>query len=110
MSIRLPLYKKLTVLFRIEPGCLGPQGKDYVEEFCVFARTELKSFESGILRWVIKPRYDKSLPEIEYALSNETVDRQKADAFFSDFDKSIANFESTLDDKLADLVEQFFER
>ena len=32
------IYKKLLVMYRIEPGCLGPQGADYVEEFCVFAK------------------------------------------------------------------------
>ncbi len=26
--------KKLTVLFRVEPGSLGPDGSEHVEEFC----------------------------------------------------------------------------
>ena len=43
MENRLPLYKKLLVMYRIEPGCLGPQGADYVEEFCVFAKQKIKA-------------------------------------------------------------------
>ena len=54
MENRLPLYKKLLVMYRIEPGCLGPQGADYVEEFCVFAKQKLKAHHGHCLRWTIK--------------------------------------------------------
>ncbi|WP_100657700.1 hypothetical protein [Alteromonas flava] len=110
MVERLPLYKKLTVLFRVEPGCLGPQGADHVEDFCVYVRTQLKTFESGIVRWVIKPRYDKSLPEIEYSLQQQPADELAVKAFFAEVGKSMQDFEEALEEKLAESVEEFFER
>ncbi|MFT6898769.1 MAG: hypothetical protein ACJA13_003196, partial [Paraglaciecola sp.] len=40
-SLPLPLYKKLTVTFRVEPGCLGPDGISHIEAFCKFAKREV---------------------------------------------------------------------
>lgn len=110
METRLPLYKKLLVMCRIEPGCLGPQGTDYVEEFCVFAKQKLKDNRGHCLRWAIKPRYDKSLPELEFQMKNITVSRENADKYMNSFDIDIDVFEEELEETLADLVDLFFER
>lgn len=110
METRLPLYKKLLVIYRIEPGCLGPQGTDYVEEFCVFAKQKLKSQNSHCLRWSIKPRYDKSLPELEFQIKNATLGREDVVNYMASFDIDIELFEETLEEALADLVDAFFER
>lgn len=110
MENKLPLYKKLLVFYRIEPGCLGPQGTDYVEEFCVFAKKKLKDLHGHCLRWTIKPRYDKSLPELEFQIKNSTVSRDNAEKYMSSFDIEIDEFEEQLEEMLADLVDAFFER
>ncbi len=110
MENRLPLYKKLLIMYRIEPGCLGPQGIDYVEEFCVFAKQKLKDRHSHCLRWTIKPRYDKSLPELEFQLKNVVVSREHATKYMDSFDIDIDAFEEELEEGLADLIDVFFER
>ena len=110
METRLPLYKKLLVMYRIEPGCLGPQGADYVEEFCVFAKQKLKDRHSHCLRWAIKPRYDKSLPELEFQIKNGTLSRDNAAKYMTRFDIDIDGFEEALDEELTELVDAFFER
>ena len=67
MKSSLPLSedKKLSVIFRVEPGCLGPDGKRYVSEFCSFAQSELRSLDSDYIAWNIIPRKDKKLPEMQ---------------------------------------------
>ena len=110
MENRLPLYKKLLVMYRIEPGCLGPQGADYVEEFCVFAKQKLKAHHGHCLRWAIKPRYDKSLPELEYQMKNTMVSQENAEKYLARFDIDKETFEESLEEALADLVDEFFER
>lgn len=110
MAARLPLYKKLSILIRLEPGCLGPEGKDHIEAFCVNAKPELKGFHGGIIRWSIKPRYDKSLPEIEYQLNKAPASSASVEAFFSEFDIAFSDFEEELDERLAELIEHYFER
>ena len=110
METRLPLYKKLLVMSRVEPGCLGPQGTDYIEEFCVFAKQKLKDHHGHCLRWAIKPRYDKSLPELEFQMKNITVSRANADKYMNSFNIDIDAFEEELEETLADLVDVFFER
>ena len=32
-NLPLPAEKKLMVLFRLEAGCLGPDGKDHIDKF-----------------------------------------------------------------------------
>jgi len=110
MENKLPLYKKLLVFYRIEPGCLGPQGTDYVEEFCVFAKKKLKDLHGHCLRWTIKPRYDKSLPELEFQIKNSPVSRENAAKYMGSFDIELDEFEEQLEELLADLVDAFFER
>ncbi|MCZ8530055.1 hypothetical protein IW644_11370 [Alteromonas sp. PRIM-21] len=110
METRLPLYKKLLVMYRIEPGCLGPQGADYVEEFCVFAKKKLKDNNGHCLRWTIKPRYDKTLPELEFQIKNAVLSRDNAAKYMDSFDIDIDAFEEELEESLADLVDAFFER
>ena len=110
MENRLPLYKKLLVLYRIEPGCLGPQGVEHVEAFCTFAKATLKHKHSEFLRWTIKPRYDKSLPELEFQIKNTVISRQHAQKYLSSFSVELADFETSLEEELADLVDAFFER
>ncbi|WP_100644607.1 hypothetical protein [Alteromonas facilis] len=110
MAERLPLYKKMSILIRLEPGCLGPDGKNHIEAFCIHAKSELKSFHGGIIRWSIKPRYDKSLPEIEYQLDKEIALPQRVRSFFAEFNIAFDDFEEALDERLAELIERYFER
>lgn len=110
METRLPLYKKLLVMYRIEPGCLGPQGVDYVEAFCGFAKQKLKDRHGHCLRWTIKPRYDKSLPELEFQIKNAVLSRENAARYMDSFNIEIDVFEEELDEALADLVDAYFER
>ena len=60
-NLPLPEEKKLTVLFRLEPGCLGPKGVEHIDNFCQLAQKEFKSFHSDFVQWTIVPRIDKSL-------------------------------------------------
>ncbi|MEW9797295.1 hypothetical protein [Alteromonas sp. CYL-A6] len=110
METSLPLYKKLIVLYRIEPGCLGPEGINYAEDFCTFAKQQIKNTHSHFIRWIIKPRYDKSLPELEFQIKGSAISRPQAAKFMSAFSVDIDNFETQLDETLAELVEAFFDR
>lgn len=110
METSLPLYKKLIVLYRIEPGCLGPEGVNYAEEFCSFAKQQIKQTHSNFIRWTIKPRYDKSLPELEFQIKNTPISRDRAAQFMDAFNVDIDDFEEALDERLAELVDVFFER
>ncbi|MFC3093513.1 hypothetical protein DRW07_04755 [Alteromonas sediminis] len=110
MTVALPLYKKLILLYRIEPGCLGPEGGEHVEAFCDFARKKLKDKHKHFMRWTIKPRYDKGLPELEFQIKNAPISREQAAKFMVAFDVNINAFEEQLEEELAQLVDDFFER
>lgn len=109
MSTKLPLpkNKKLNVIFRVEAGCLGPNGDDHVNDFCVFAQKETKPLDSDFVEWSIHPRADKSLPEMEYKLNNKKLTRDKTERFLALFDHKINEFEENFHEILADLIDEY---
>jgi translation initiation factor 2 alpha subunit (eIF-2alpha) len=110
LDLPLPLYKKLTVTFRVEPGCLGPDGIDHIEQFCKFAKHEVANLDSDFVRWVITPRFDKSLLETEYKTNNKRLDHDKAQKYLQVFGKELDEFEEHLQERLAELIDQFLGR
>lgn len=110
LELPLPLYKKMSVTFRVEPGCLGPDGKDHVEGFCKYAKKELKTLHGDFARWVIIPRYDKSLPETEYKTNNKRLDHDKAALYLDAFGQDLDEFEEHFHERLGDLIEEYLGR
>jgi hypothetical protein len=101
---------KLTLVFRIEPGCLGPDGKDYIEEFCLLVQ---KAFEQTHQRTVVLeiiPRFDKQLPETEYRIGERGLSREKAARLLSALGKDLDALESQLNDALPNLIEHYLAR
>ena len=79
MKDLLPLHddKKLAVTYRVEAGCLGPDGLNYISDFCNFAQSELQILDSDYIIWHIVHRLDKALPEIQYGLVGKTINSHK---------------------------------
>lgn len=109
-DLPLPLYKKLTVTFRVEPGCLGPDGMDHIEGFCKHAKKSVAELDSDFVRWVIVPRYDKSLAETEYKTNNKILDHNKAQMYLKVFGKDLDDFEEHLQEKLSELIDEYLGR
>ena len=109
MKIKLPLDqdKKLFVIFRVEPGCLGPQGVGHVADFCITAQKLVENIDADFVHWEISPRHDKDLPEMEYKLINKKLTHDKAAKYLALFDKNLDEFESHLHDKLALLIDEY---
>ena len=101
--------KKLTVIFRIESGCLGPEGKSHIVEFCNFAQNVIKLDKSNFLHWKIVPRIDKTLPEIEYKLRDKILPHDKAARYLTLFKENIDTFEDRLNEKLMNLIDDYFQ-
>lgn len=111
MEITLPLpeNKKLTVEFRVEPGCLGPSGKDHIENFCQLAQNEIQLINSDFVHWVIIPRYDKSLAEMQYKINNKNLNHTQAAKYLQLFNKNLDEFEEQLNEKLSQLIEHYLD-
>ncbi len=86
-SLSLPKEKKLTVTYRVEPGCLGPKGADHIEKFCLFAQKQVESIDADFVHWEIVPRYDKSLPEMQYQIGKKRLSHDKAATYLQLFGK-----------------------
>ena len=109
-NLPLPPDKKLTVVFRVEPGCLGPDGENHIEAFCSFAQKEFIQIESDYVCWEIIPRHDKLLPEMQYLINNKKLTQDKAAKYLELFNKDIDELEENLHETLVRLIEQYFEQ
>jgi hypothetical protein len=100
--------QKLFALFRLEPGCLGPEGKSYIEDFCVFAKAQDDALPYVHIEVVA--RYDKTLPEWEYSLASKRLSDKQLARFLALFDDNQSDFESRFEERLGELIEVFFNR
>lgn len=112
MSDLLPLTqdKKLNVIFRVEPGCLGPEGADRIDGFCKHAQIAMEPIDSDFVHWEITPRNDKALAEMQYRITNKNMTHEQAEKYLSLFEKNLDEFEGHLHDKLAMLIDEYLER
>lgn len=109
-KLPLPREKKLTVVFRVEPGCLGPEGQKHAEEFCAFAQQACEPIDADFVHWEIVPRYDKSKPEHEYNINSRYLSHDKAEQYLALFGKSLDEFEGHFHDRVTQLIEEFHGR
>lgn len=98
---------QLTVVFRVEPGCLGPEGENTVIEFCSFAQEKINPIKSICIHWLIIPRDRKTDPEIQYKVGDKTLTREKAEKYLQIFKLNSEALEQHLLDNITDLIEQF---
>jgi len=105
----LPLQqeKKLVVTYRVESGCLGPQGESHISKFCGFAQSKLRTLDSDYVVWNIEPRDNKTLPEMQYSVLGKRITHAQAEKYLSVFGEKLDEFECHLSDKLACIIDEF---
>jgi hypothetical protein len=109
-KLSLPEEKKLVVVCRVEAGCLGSKGVDHIDAFCEFAQKEYVEMDSDYITWLIMPRLDKSLPEMQYRINNKKISRDQAAKYLEVFNKKLNAFEDRMTEKLGSLIEQHLGR
>ena len=106
-NLPLPVEKRLNVIVRLEPGCLGPQGAGIIEGFCRFAQGEVDLIDADFVHWDLSPRYDKSLAEMEYRINGKKLSHDKAAKYLALFGKDLDEFEGHLHHCLALMIDEF---
>jgi len=104
----LPKEKKLHVLFRLEPGCLGPKGIDLIEGFCEFANSKIS--ELPYATYLFVPRFDKTLPEWEYKINSRNLSNEKVESYLAIFSQVKSDFEEGLEEKVTEYIEIYLNR
>jgi hypothetical protein len=99
--------KKLTLIIRVESGCLGPSGAEIVDDFCNLAQKEFGSFYSDFIQWQIVPRQDLALPEMSYYIDKKRLDSAKAITYLALFDQNLTEIETRSEEKLVKLIDTY---
>lgn len=110
LASRIPENRKMRAIFRMEPGSLGPDGSDHVDEFCTFAQLQLQACASAHIILSIVPRHDKNLAEMEYQIASKKLPRSKAGQYLNFFGENLSDFEEQLEDGLDAIIDQYFGR
>lgn len=106
----IPENKKMSVIFRVEPGSLGPNGNEYIKDFCDFAQQQLRACSSDHILWFIEPRLDKKLVEMEFQISAKILPRNKVNQYLKIFGDNLEHFEDQLEDHIEAIINQYFGR
>ena len=106
----LPQAKKLAVLVRVEPGCLGPEGIEKIDSFCDYAQQKFEQVDASFISWDISPRRDKNVPELQYQINSKNLSSKKAALYLAYFDKRVTEFEDHFHEELDDAIEQYLGR
>lgn len=101
---------KIAVLCRIEPGCLGPDGLVHIEAFCTLAQKALQHFDINVGNWLLLPRYDKSLEEVQYSVNNKLLSRGQTDIYLRSLGRDLESFEERFQHKLTALIAIYLAR
>jgi hypothetical protein len=101
---------KITVICRVESGCLGPDGANLVEEFCKLAQKEFDLIDPDELDWRIIPRFDKTKPEIQYKLNDRNLTQEQSEMYLKALGRDPEEFENALFKQLAESVNHYFGR
>ena len=99
--------KILSLIFRVEPGCLGPDGSSHIEDFCQFAQTQLSTSNNHFLLKKVMPRFDKSIPELQYQINNKTLTENQVVKYLELFKKDISDIEDDLQEEVTQLIEEY---
>ncbi|MBR9727197.1 hypothetical protein ACFOD0_01245 [Shewanella intestini] len=102
--------RQLTILYRLEPGCLGPDGIDHIEAFCLLVQKAFIKKLQPIYQLNVVPRYDKSLAEIQFSIGNKVLNDDQADAFFNAAGLEQQKIIDGIEDKLTKLINQYIAR
>lgn len=103
----IPDDKILTLTFRVEPGCLGPEGISQIEDFCRFAQGQISSSNSNFLLKKLIPRFDKSLPELHYQINNKTLSQDQVTKYLNLFNQDVSNIEEDFHEEIANLIDEY---
>ncbi len=102
-----PSNNQLSIIYRLEPGCLGPDGTEKIDAFCQIAQQHFQQNTALHIGLQIEPRFDKSLPEMEFALSGKKLNREQAQKYLDLFSENLTSFENELADQLATDIDAF---
>lgn len=102
--------KKLTVIFRVESGCLGPQGATEVLRFCPFAQQGMGPVEPDCINWKVIPRTNKTDPEIEFTIGGKLLTDSMAERYLSMFGICKDSLEMNMLDEITNLIDLFMGR
>ena len=97
------------MLFRVEPGCMGPAGIDHINEFVDYANQHITSLNKPFVNWRIEARTNKKLPEIEYRVGNKLLKEPQVEKYLTVFGSSVDSFEEEVNERIAEMVDEFWE-
>ncbi|MDX7763734.1 hypothetical protein SJS80_17705 [Aeromonas caviae] len=98
---------RLTIQIRLEPGCLGPDGKQHIDTFCAAANRILAAIEPRRVHWVLLPRHDKQLPEQEFLIEGRKLSEAQASLLLQRLGLALDPLLEQSDAVLSQLIERY---
>ncbi len=99
---------RLHILYRVEPGCLGPEGARYIDDYCVYANQHIPALPYATFEFV--PRNDKSLPEWEFSLNKKSLSDSHVTKYLNLLNTDVDTLDDYVCEHLANTIDTFLGR
>jgi len=96
--------------YSVEAGCLGAQGTQKIEGFCLFLTQKMAQNFPDFCTWDITPQVDIHQRHIRYTLNNKKLSIEQATRYLDAHNLTIKIFEDKMDDFAIDLIEEYLGR
>jgi len=107
-NLPLPKDKKLMVIYRLEPDCLGMIGHKQIHDFCHHVTKSVVPIDSSFVIWLLLPRLDPKEKEIEYRVDGKLLNHQQVVKYLSVFGRDYDVFEESLNIAIMEHIERYF--
>ncbi|WP_394129957.1 hypothetical protein [Shewanella maritima] len=104
------MEKRLTIIYRLEPGCLGPDGVDHILPFCQLINTALRKKEHPYVCWQVVARHDKSLPETQYFVAGKLLSQPQAQVYLAKAEQSLGDTVEQFEEMLTQFINHYIAR
>jgi len=107
-NLPLPQDKKLLVIYRLEPVCLGFVGREKINQFCAHITKNILPVDSGFIKWTVLPRLEAKEKEIEFSVDGKLLKQHQVVRYLSVFDRDYDLFEDTINQSIMEQIDHYF--
>ena len=107
-NLPLPQEKKLFVIYRLEPVCLGSVGYKKINQFCAHITKNVLPIDSGFIKWTVLPRLKAKEREIEFRMGGKLLKKHQVVRYLAVFDRDYDLFEDTINQSIMEQIDHYF--
>ncbi|PHS20566.1 MAG: hypothetical protein COA86_01050 [Kangiella sp.] len=107
-NLPIPQDKKLLVIYRLEPECLGTIGHKQINYFCAHITKRILPVDSDFVKWTVLPRLAATEKEVEFRLNGKLLQLPQVVRYLTVFNRDYDAFLDSINNAVLKQVDHYF--